>query len=180
MNQLNLINPETATGKAKELLDAVQAKIGMVPNLMRALANSPAALEVYLGFGALDQGSLPPALREQIALTVAELNNCNYCLAAHSAIGTMVGLSEEQVLDSRRAISSDSRTNTALRFAKVLVEKKGWASEEDLDQVRAAGFSDGDITEMIAHVSKNIFTNYFNHVARVEIDFPAVPELTVA
>ena len=78
MNQLNVIDPDTATGKAKELLDAVQAKLGMVPNLMRALANSPAALEVYLGFGALDKGSLSPALREQIALTVAEINNCAY------------------------------------------------------------------------------------------------------
>ena len=180
MKNLETINPETATGKAKGLLDAVQNKLGMVPNLMRALANSPAALEVYLGFGALDHGSLSPALREQIALTVAEINHCNYCLAAHSAIGTMVGLSEEQVIDSRRATASDSRTATALRFAKAIVEKKGWASEEDLDQVRAAGFTDGDITEIIAHVSKNIFTNYFNHVAQVEIDFRAAPELAHA
>ncbi len=180
MKTLETINPETATGKAKELLDAVQTKLGMVPNLVRALANSPAALEVYLGFGALEHGSLSPALREQIALTVAQINGCDYCLAAHSAIGMMVGLSKEQVTDSRRATASDSQTATALRFAKAVVEKKGWASEEDLDQVRAAGFSDGDITEIIAHVAKNIFTNYFNHVAQVEIDFPAVPELATA
>jgi len=180
MNNLELINPETATGKAKELLDAIQNKLGMVPNLFRALANSPAALEVYLGFGALDHGSLSPALREQIALTVAEINNCAYCLAAHSALGTMVGLSKEQVLDSRRATASDSQTATALRFAKAVVEKQGRASEEDLDQVRAAGFTDGDITEIVTHVAKNIFTNYFNHITQVEIDFPEVPELATA
>ena len=86
----------------------------------------------------------------------------------------MVGLSEEQVLDSRRGTASDSKTAAALRFAKVLVVKQGWASEEELGQVRAAGFTDEDITEIVAHVSKNIFANYFNHVARVEIDFPAV------
>ncbi len=180
MKNIDTINPEAATGKAKELLDAVQGKLGMVPNMIRALANSPAALEVYLGFGALDHGSLSPALREQIALTVAEVNNCEYCLAAHSAIGTMVGLSEEQIIDSRRATASDSQTATALRFAKALVTKQGWASAEELDQVRAAGFDDGDITEIVAHVSKNIFTNYFNHVAEVEIDFPPVSALVSA
>ena len=180
MNKLEAINPDTATGKAKELLDAVQNKLGMVPNLFRALANSPAALEAYLGFGPLDQGSLSPALREQIALTVAEINNCTYCLAAHSAIGIMVGLSEEQILDSRRASASDSRSAAALQFAKDVVEKQGWATEADLARVRAAGFSAEDVTEIVAHVSKNIFANYFNHIASVEIDFPEVDALAAA
>jgi len=145
------VNPQTATGRAKELLDAVQKKYGMTPNLSRTFANSPAVLETYLGFGALDGGALSPALREQIALTVSEINGCDYCLAAHSAIGKMVGLSQEQIQRSREASSADSREHAVLRFAKAIVEKKGWVSNEDLAQVREAGYGDGEITEIVVH-----------------------------
>jgi len=177
MNRLEAINPDTATGKTKELMDVIQNKYGMVPNLTRTLANAPAALESYLGFGPLDKGSLPPALREQIALTVAELNGCNYCLAAHTAIGKMVGLSDEQAIDSRRATAGDSKEEAALQFAKAVVEKQGWVTDDDVAKVRGAGYTDEDVTEIVAHVAKNIFTNYFNHVAEIAIDFPAAPAL---
>ena len=152
----------------------------MTPNLSRTFANSPAVLETYLGFGALDGGALSPALREQIALTVGQINGCDYCLAAHSAIGKMVGLSQEQILRSREASSEDSREEAALRFAKEIVEKRGWVSDEDLARVRQKGYSDGEIAEIIANVVKNIFTNYFNHVAETKVDFPAVPQLAVS
>ncbi len=177
MQRLNAIKPETATGNTKEMMDKIQSKYGMVPNLTRTLANAPAALGTYLGFGALDKGTLPPTLREQIALTVAEINDCKYCLAAHTAIGKMVGLSGEQAIDSRRAKSIDSKEEAALQFAKAVVEKQGWVTDADVANVRGAGYTDEDITEIVAHVVKNIFTNYFNHVAQIEVDFPAAPAL---
>ncbi len=175
MQRLKAVNPETATGKARELLDRVQDDLGMVPNLIRTLANSPAALEGYLGLSnALANGALPARLREQIALTVSEANGCGYCLAAHSAVGRMVGLSEEDIADSRRGASTDSKSGAALRFARQLVEKLGDVSGEEVDRLRKAGYSDGEIAEIVAHVGRNIFTNYFNHVAGTAVDYPAV------
>lgn len=180
MPRLNAIDPKEATGKAKELLDGVKAKIGMVPNLMRTYANSPAALEGYLNFsGALGGGLLNAKLREQIALTVADANSCEYCLSAHTAIGKMVGLDENELVASRRATATDARTDAALKFAHQIVVKRGEVSDNEVQAVRAAGYSDGEIVEIVANVALNIFTNYFNHVAQTVVDFPKVPLATV-
>lgn len=178
MTQIQLINPTSATGKAKELLDAVQSKLGLVPNMTKAMANSPAVLDAYLALsGALSKGALNAKTREQIALTVAETNSCEYCLAAHSAIGKMVGLSAEQIVDSRRGTSVDPKSGAIVRFARQVVEEKGRVSNEDIAQIRAAGIDDGGIAEIVANVALNIFTNYFNHVAETEIDFPKAEPL---
>lgn len=178
MTRLEAINPNEASGKTKELLDGVQSKLGMTPNIMRIMANSPGVLEGYLGFsGALQNGVLDPKLREMIALCVSEINGCDYCLSAHSAIGKMVGLSGEEILDSRRGFSTDSRAEAALRFARRIVEKRGWVDDNDIEQVRGAGFGDPEIAEVVANVALNIFTNYFNHTALTEVDFPPVDEL---
>jgi uncharacterized peroxidase-related enzyme len=161
MSRLNLIAPESATGKAKDLLDAVQAKLGMVPNMMRSMANSPAVLDGYLGLsGALARGKLSAKVREQIALAVAETNGCDYCLAAHSAIGKMVGLSADQIRDSRLGAAVDPKTDALIRFARKIVESHGRVRGEDLRQVRAQGFDDGAIAEVVAAVALDIFTNY--------------------
>jgi uncharacterized peroxidase-related enzyme len=180
MTRLATIDPATATGERKKLLDAVQQQIGKVPNLFRNIANSPKALQAYLGFGALDKGELSPQLREQIALAVAEESDCRYCLAAHTAIGKMLGLSTEALLDSRQGIGANRRDDAALRFAKAVVVKRGKVSDEDLDQLRAASYNDAEITEIFAQVVRNLFANYFNHLAKTEIDFPPVPELVDA
>ncbi len=166
MPRLQPIHPETATGKAKELLDGVHKKLGMTPNLMRTMANSPAVLEAFLAFnGAIAGGSLSAKLREQIALAVAEANRCDYCLSAHAAIGRLVGLSDEQVLNSRRGSSPDSKVAAALRFARTLVDKRGWVIDEDVTRLRVAGYGEAEIAEIVANVVLNIFTKYFNHVA---------------
>ena len=178
MSRIHAIEPVSATGKAKELLDAVQAKLGMVPNMTRTMANAPAALEGYLGLsGALAKGSLPAKLREQIALTVSERNGCDYCLAAHTTIGKMVGLSQEQILDSRHGTAVDSKTDAVLRFAAQIVDKQGRVDEAELKAVREAGVSDAAIIEIVANVALNVFTNYFNNVAQSDIDFPAATPL---
>jgi uncharacterized peroxidase-related enzyme len=139
------------------------------------MANSPAVLEAYLGFGnSLGQSSLSPKLREQIALTVGEVNQCGYCLAAHCALGKMAGLGDEEIADSRRGASTDRKTEAILQFARQIVTERGWVSDDDVQSVRAAGVSDTEIAETVATVALNIFTNYFNHVAGTEIDFPEV------
>lgn len=178
MPRLQAINPDTAEGRAKELLDGVKAKLGKAPNLLRTMANSPAVLEAYLGLsGALAGGLLPAKLREQLALSVSEANGCEYCLAAHSALGKMAGLSEEDVLESRGGESSDSKARAALSFAREVVENRGWVSDGDVEGLRSAGYGDGEIAEIVAHVALNIFTNYFNNVAQTVVDFPSVPKL---
>ena len=175
MPRLKAIEAAEAEPKAKALLEGVQKKLGMTPNLMRTMANSPAVLEAYLGFrNALGAGVLSPKLREQIALTVSELNGCHYCLSAHSALGRMVGLSEEEIADSRRGVSPDRKTEAVLQFARKVVTERGWVSDDDVTSLRAAGTSDAEISEVVAHVAVNIFSNYFNHVADTEVDFPEV------
>ena len=173
--RLPLIDPATATGPKKELLDAVRSKMGVVPNLTRALANSPAALRAYLDFsGALAGASLPARLREQIALTVAEVNACGYCLSAHTAIGGKLGLSEAQILDARRATAGEPKAAAILRLARKIVLERGEVKDADLRAAREAGVSDAEIAETVATVVLNVFTNWFNHVAGTPIDFPEV------
>jgi uncharacterized peroxidase-related enzyme len=175
MSRFLQINPDTASGKAKELLDAVKSKLGMVPNISRAMANAPAVLDGYLALsGALGKGALSAKHREQIALTVAEANGCDYCLAAHSAIGKMVGLTAEQILDSRRGTSVDPKSDAVVRLARQLVEKRGRLAEADLDEAHRQGLDDAAVAEVIANVALNLFTNYFNHVAETDVDFPQV------
>ncbi len=175
MSRLNAIEPTDATGKAKELLNAVKAKLGIVPNMTKVMANSPAVLEGYLGFsGALGTGLLDARTREQLALVTAQSNHCDYCLSAHTAIGKMVGLKPEEIADSRLGHSSNARTSAALKFATEVLDHKGAISVADIADVRAAGFSDGEIAEIIAHVALNVLTNYFNIATDVEIDFPKV------
>jgi uncharacterized peroxidase-related enzyme len=179
MERISPVNQQTAQGKAKELLDAVKAKLGTVPNMTRAMAVSPSVLEAYLGFnGALSHGVLPARVREQLALDVGEENHCDYCVSAHSAIGKHVGLSDQDLLDSRRGTSADPKTDALLRFARTVVAKRGVVEDADIAPVRDAGYGDAEIAEVVAHVALNTFTNYFNNVAGTAIDFPRAPALS--
>jgi uncharacterized peroxidase-related enzyme len=175
MSRITAINPKETTGGVKELLDAVQAKLGVTPNMMRTMAQSPAVLEAYLNFSdALGKGKLKAKVREQIALLSAEANQCGYCVAAHTAIGKMVGLNENAILAARGASAEDAETDAALKFARAIIEKRGAVSDDEIQAMKSAGFSEGEIAEVIANVALNIFTNYFNETAKTEIDFPRV------
>jgi uncharacterized peroxidase-related enzyme len=175
MSRLKPIQAEAATGKAQELLKGVQAKLGITPNMTKVMANSPAVLEAYLAFsGALAMGTLNAKLREQLALEVGEQNSCQYCVSAHAAIGKMTGLSDSEIAAARDARSESPKNAAALQFANAIVAKKGAATEADVRAVRVAGFTDGEIAEIIAHVALNTFTNYFNNTTEVEVDFPKV------
>lgn len=175
MARIEAINYEQATGKTKELLDGVKAKLGMTPQMMKTMARSPAVLEGYLNFGAaLGSGTLDAKLREQIALLTAEVNGCGYCASAHSALGKMVGLGEAAILAARKGNSTDHRTAAALQFARNVIINRGEVSDAEVQALKDAGFSEGEIGEIIANVALNIFTNYFNVIAKTDIDFPKV------
>jgi uncharacterized peroxidase-related enzyme len=174
MQKITAVKHEEATGKVRELLDGVNAKLGFVPNMMATMGASPAVLEGYLNLSGALGSSLNAKLREQIALTVAEINGCQYCASAHSAIGKMAGLDEHSIEDARRASSHDTRTDAALKFAKALVISRGKVSDNEFETIKAAGFTEKEISEIVANVALNVFTNYFNETAKTVVDFPAI------
>lgn len=175
MSKIQPVDPATATAPAKALFDGVRAKLGIVPNLFQVLGNAPAALNAYLGFSAaLSGGGLGAKQREQIALAVAEANQCGYCLSAHTFIGGKLGLTESDILAARRGQAADPRTAAILELARNIVVQRGELGDAGLDRARASGLSDADIVETVANVALNIFSNYLNHVAGTAIDFPEV------
>lgn len=179
-SRITALDPINATGQTAALFTAVKGKLGMVPNLMRTLGHSPAALEAYLGFSAtLGKGVLPAAVREQIALTVAETNSCDYCLAAHSLLGKGAGLTSDAITAARRGSAADTKVDALLKFAASVVEARGLVSDEALATVRTAGASDAEIIETVAHVALNILTNYTNHIAQTVVDFPKAAALSI-
>lgn len=181
MPRISPVNAESATPEVSRLLTGLKKKLGMVPNLIATMAQSPALANAYLGFSqALAGGVIPTPLREQIALAVSQSNRCEYCLAAHSAIGSSVGLSDDDIRDARTGAAPNRQTEAALQFARRIVEKQGLLSDADLADVRGAGYSDEEIAELIGHVALTQFTNYFNHIAETEVDFPEVAELVAS
>lgn len=177
MARLKQIAVDEATGKTKELYQAIQKQIGTVPNIFLSLGNSPAALEAYLSIGkTLRTGTLTPSENEAIALAVSQYNNCRYCLSAHTLLGKMAGLQEGEMLQIRQNRGEQKAAKLA-QFARVVMEKKGFVSDSELAAVRDAGYSDEQLSEALMVVAQTIFTNFFNHVNDTELDFPAAPEL---
>lgn len=167
---------ESSPTAARPSLAAVQKQLGSVPNLFRIVAHSPAALDGYLGLsGALGRGSLDVRTRQRIALAVAELNGCNYCLSAHTYLGEHVAkLDATEMAANRDGSSADAKAAAALRFATRLVRERGHVSEADVAAVKAAGWGDAEVVEIVAHVALNTLTNYVNSALATDIDFPVV------
>lgn len=175
MQRIPALDPTKANADIRTTLDAVKAKLGMVPNMMKTMAQAPSVLNAYLAFsGAAGAGELPTKLREQISLVTAQTNGCDYCASAHQALGKMAGLSAEEIARGYQGQSTDAKAQAALAFAQAALAKHGKVSDAELAAVKAAGYSDGQVLEIVANVVLNIFTNYFNNVADTEIDFPRV------
>jgi len=174
MERLKALDPETATGKSKELFDGIQSKLGMVPNMMRTMGNSPAVLEGYLNLsGALSTGTLGAKTGEILASAIAETNSCEYCAAAHDFIGqNLVKIPAIELESARNGRSQDAKTQAAITFAKTLINKQGKVDAQDVSSVKEAGYTDGEVGEIVAHVALNVFTNYFNNTAGTVVDFP--------
>jgi uncharacterized peroxidase-related enzyme len=167
---------EASPAASRPLLEGVKRQLGSVPNLFRVLGLSPAALGGYLGLhAALASGELDPPTRKRLALTVAELNACSYCLSAHTYLGKHVAkLDAVELAANRNGASADARAAAALRFARALVVERGHVGSAEVEAVKAAGYSDAQIIEIVLNVALNTLTNYVNVVAETDIDFPVV------
>lgn len=175
MTRVALPDAATAPARSQPLLTQIQKAMGATPAMFRAVANSPAALQfMWSGFGALGAGTLGAQLGEQVAVAVANANRCHYCLAAHTALGQGAGLSSAQLAAAQVGESTDPRTAAALRFALTLVRGRGEVGEAELAALRAQGFDDEQVVELVAVVALNLFTNYVNLALQVPVDFPAV------
>ncbi len=174
MSRIPALDTAAATD-AKPLFDAIKAKLGKVPNLFRVMGHSPAVLQSYLGFSeTIAGGKLSAAERESLALAIAQRNACGYCLSAHAFIGKSAGLGAAEIAAARAAKADDPRRQALLTLADTLVVERGHVPDAGLAAARAAGLGDGEILEVVALVALNTFTNYVNHLAGTEIDFPAV------
>ncbi|AXO14427.1 carboxymuconolactone decarboxylase family protein [Thalassospira indica] len=167
---------DAAPEASQPLLEGVNKMLGSVPNLFRLTANSPAALEGYLGLnGGLAKGALDPQTRERIALAVAQLNGCDYCLSAHTYLGKNIAkLDDAEIAANRNGTSSDQKADAAVRFAVALVKNRGQVSEADVSAAKLAGYGEAELVEIVAHVALNTLTNYLNEAFDTPIDFPVV------
>jgi uncharacterized peroxidase-related enzyme len=161
---------------SQPLLEAVGKQLGVVPNLFRLVSTSPAALQGYLGLsGALSKGALPAATGERIALAVAEINGCSYCLSAHTYLGkNLAKLDDAEITANRNGASNDPKADAAVRFAAKVARERGHVSDDDVRAVKLAGYDDAEVIEIVLHVALNTWTNYINEVAKTDIDFPVV------
>lgn len=175
MPRLTVPPRDDVPADSKPILDAVEKRLGVVPNMFRLIASSPAVLQGYTANNAALTRALEVKTRERIALAVAQENGCDYCLSAHSYLGmNMAKISSEEIALNRMGRSGDPKADAAVRFATSVVRDRGRVAEADIEAVRAAGFSDGQIVEIIAVAAENVFTNLLNVVAGTEIDFPVV------
>ncbi|MCZ8269661.1 MAG: carboxymuconolactone decarboxylase family protein [Beijerinckiaceae bacterium] len=175
MTRINLVDPASASQTVKPTLEQIKGAFGVVPNMFKAVANSPAALASMWGsFGALGSGTIGAKLGEQIAVAVADRNACNYCLAAHTALGQKAGATAAEMSAAQIGESDDPKTAAALSFALMVVENRGQITAADVEALRSVGFEDSAIMEILAHVALNLFTNYVNVAFDVPVDFPGV------
>lgn len=171
--RLTLLEPATAAAPAAALLERIARGSGQVPNMFRVAAHSPAALQSLWGsFAALAGGVLPVALRERIALAISARNACDYCLDVHTRLARQAGLPDDELDAARRGESADPQAAMAVRFALELLTKRGAVSADEVGAMRAAGFSDGALVEIVAHVALNVFANHVNIAFDVPLDTP--------
>lgn len=175
----SVMERDTSLSDAQVLLEELQGRLGMIPNMVKAMTGAPSVLKSYLSFNSfLSTGNLSPVLREKIALAVAEANQSEYCLSMHAVLGKSVGLSEEEIADSRKGQSPSSNTDAALSFVKKIMENQGHVSGSEMSRMKKAGFDKAEISEIVAHVGMTIFTSYFTRVMGTPLDFPGVDPLS--
>lgn len=178
MPRIEPLETERAQGQTRELFNTIQQKVGKVPNIYRTLGHAPSVLAGLMQLGqALDDGSLSAEVKEQIALRVAERNGCSYCAAAHSAVGKSVGLTETQATEARQGKADDQHAQAILHLVDAMLEREGFITDDQLAAARDAGITDAEVLEVVGQVIKNFFTNFVNHIAETELDFPAVPQI---
>lgn len=175
MARIEPLTIENASPEGAQILTAIKGKIGMVPNIYASMAHSPAALGAALAFGdALGSSTLSPAIKEQLALAIAGANSCDYCASAHTAIGKGAGVEADELANNITGNSGDPKVQALINLAVSIVNNRGNLTDDELTTARAAGVTEAELVEVIAVVAINTFTNYFNHIAATDIDFPVV------
>jgi uncharacterized peroxidase-related enzyme len=173
MSRIKPIQTNGATSELKRSLRNSRLKLAEAPSFLQIMANSPASLRAYIrADAALVRGQLTPRQRQQVALAVAEINGSSYSLSAQYDAGKSRGLTPEEMQPARNATDDDPKAETMLRFTRAVVLQRGDISDEDFQELREEGFTDGQIIEIVANIALNIFANYFNSVAKTEVDFP--------
>lgn len=181
MQRLNSVNPELAQGRTRELLNTVEQAFGTIPNTAKVMANSPAVLESFLSFAtAMNATKIGEKLHNQVKLNTSETNSCNYCTSILCAVAPSAGLTADDILSGRTGNSEDHRTKAALTFATAVLESRGKVSDDQLADVRQAGFDDAEIVEIVTSVVLGCFTNFLNNVADTELDIPQAEEVVSA
>ncbi len=179
MSRVKPMTIEEAKGDVKDLYQSLEKKMGRVLNIFLNMGNSAAVLKGYLSLHeAANQTSIPPKIREQIALLVGQANHCQYCLSAHTTVAKSLGINDQDILQARLGESQDSKSQAILKFAKTAVENRGHLSNQDIASLKATGINDQELVEIILLISLNLFTNYFNLITDPKIDFPLAPEIS--
>lgn len=178
MSAIKPVAVKDAHGELKDLYTHLEKKMGKVFNIFQNMGNSPLVLKAFMDLNqAAERTSIPPKIREQIALIVGEANRCHYCLSAHSAIAKGLGIPEQDILQARRGESPDAKTRAILQFTRKAVENRGNVSDKDLAEFKDAGVTDKEFVEITLLIAVNMFTNYFNLLTGTPIDFPEAPAL---
>jgi uncharacterized peroxidase-related enzyme len=181
MSRLTIPARADAPAASQPLLDAVDKQLGAVPNLFRLMSISPAVIQGALSLGEALSHSLDARTRERIAIAVAQINGCDYCLSAHTYLGlNLVKIDGAEIALNRKGHSSDAKADGAVAFAAALARANGKVTDADLEAVRKAGYTDAQILEIVGVVIHNYFTNFLNHVADTDIDFPVVQSAVAA
>jgi uncharacterized peroxidase-related enzyme len=180
MNRIPHLALDQVTPEVASTLNAVKAKIGMIPNLFSTFAYSPDVLHAYLNFeGQISKGKLTAKQREIIALAVGQVNGCHYCLSAHTLMGKGAGLSLEETHHARNGKATDAKDNAIAQLAHKITKERGHITDADLKAAHDSDLDNELIAEIVAGVALNVLTNFMNNVAKTKIDFPEVKvELT--
>jgi uncharacterized peroxidase-related enzyme len=181
MSRLVVPAREDVPEASQPILDAVHKQLGVVPNMFRLIAQSAAAAQGFAANNGALARTLDVKTRERIALAVAQVNGCDYCLSAHTYLGlNLAKITPEEVALNRKGASGDAKANAAVSFAAKIVRERGHVGDADVQAVRDAGFTDGQIVDILAVTAENIFTNLLNVVAETDIDFPVVRAAEIA
>lgn len=181
MSKLKTLTREQASAESQAIFDQLKEKVGKVPNVYATIGNSSKALGGLLGLAdQLSQGEFDGKETEAVALAVAEANNCDYCLAAHTTVGKMQGLSETETVEIRTGEIKDEQLKALTDLAKEITVSRGKPEAATVEKFYGAGYNSAALAELITLVAVNTITNYTNHIAGTEIDFPVAPELANA
>jgi AhpD family alkylhydroperoxidase len=171
---------QSAPEGSRDVLKALEAKFGKVLNIHGEMAHSPVVLQSYAALESVitDYGTLDARTREAIALAVGNVDHCSYCQSAHTVAGKAAGLSEEQTVAIREDnVDFDPKLAALLALAREVAGNVGHVADTSWQTALDAGWTDEELTELSVHVTRNLFTNYFNHLVDTDLDLPAAPGL---